>query len=73
MIYWLEPWAKSIEMNFMYLFLPHLKKNIYLILALLGLCCCMWTNFSCGEWGLLSSCVCGLLIALVSLVAESGL
>ena len=27
MIYLLEPWDKSIEMNFMYLFLPHFLKS----------------------------------------------
>ena len=29
--------------------------KIYLFMAVLGLCCCMWTFSSCGEWGLLSS------------------
>ena len=32
------------------------KKNFYLFMAVLGLCCCTWTFSSCGEWGLLSSC-----------------
>ena len=39
----------------------------------LGLCCCAWAFFSCGEQGLLSVAVRGLLIAVASLVAEHGL
>ena len=46
---------------------------IYLFLVLLGLCCCVWAFSSCGEWGLLFFAVCGLLIAVASLVAEHGL
>ena len=45
---------------------------IYL-LAELGLCCCTWAFSSCGERGLLFLAVCGLLIAVASLVAEHGL
>ena len=48
-------------------------KNIYLFLAALGLSCCVWAFSSCGEWGLLFVVVCGLLIAVASLVAEYGL
>ena len=33
----------------------------------------MQTFSSCGEWGLLSSCVQGPLIAVASLIAEHGL
>ena len=51
---------------FIYLF-------IYLFLAALGLRCCAWAFSSCGEQGLLSLAVCGLLIAVASLVAEHGL
>ena len=36
--------------------LSFLKLKKKFILALLGLCCCMWALCSCGEWGLLSSC-----------------
>ena len=43
------------------------------LLAALGLHCCAWAFSSCGEWGLLFVAVCGLLIAVASLVAEHGL
>ena len=42
-------------------------------MAALGLCCCAWASFSCSEQGLLFVEVCGLLIAVASLVAEHGL
>ena len=45
---------------------------IYLFLAVLGLYCCMWAFSSCGERGLLFVVVCGLLIAVASLVVERG-
>ena len=44
-----------------------------LLLAVLGLRCCTRAFSSCSEWGLLFVAVCGLLIALASLVAEHGL
>ena len=50
-----------------------LKKFIYLFLAALGLCCCMWAFSSCGEQGLLFIAVRGLLIVVASLAAEHGL
>ena len=46
---------------------------IYLFLAALGLHCCAWAFSSCGERGPLFAAVCGLLIAVASLVAEHGL
>ena len=46
---------------------------LYLFLAALGLHCCVWACFSCGEQELLFIAVCGLLIAVASLVAEHGL
>ena len=46
---------------------------IYLFLAALGLCCCARAFSSCGERGLLFVAVCGLLIAVASLVAEHWL
>ena len=46
---------------------------IYLLLAALGLCCCAWAFFSCGERGLLFIVVRVFLIAVASLVAEHGL
>ena len=49
------------------------NKFIYLFLAVLGLRCCMWAFSSCGEQGLLFVVVCGLLIAVASLVAEHRL
>ena len=46
---------------------------IYLFLAALGLCCCVWASSSCGERGLLLVAVCVLLIAVSSLVAVASL
>ena len=51
---------------FIYLF-------IYLFLAALGLCCFVRAFSSCSECGLLFVVVCGLLIAVASLVVEHGL
>ena len=45
----------------------------YLFLAALGLCCCTRTFSSCSRQGLLFVVVCGLLIAVASLVAEHRL
>ena len=42
-------------------------------MAALGLRCCAWDFSSCGERGLLFVAVCGLLIAVASLVEEHGL
>ena len=39
-------------------------------MAVLGLRCCVQAFSSCGEWGRLFVVVCGLLIAVASLVAE---
>ena len=47
--------------------------NIYIFYGALGLRCCMWASSSCDERGLLFVAVCGLLIAVASLVAEHGL
>ena len=44
--------------------------SVYLFLAALSLCCCLCAFLSCGEWGLLSVVVCGLLIAMSSLIAD---
>ena len=30
--------------------------SVYLVLAMLGLCCCTWAFSICGKWGPLSSC-----------------
>ena len=46
---------------------------IYLFLAVLGFCCCARAFSSCGKQGLLFVALCGLLIAVASLVAEHGL
>ena len=46
---------------------------IYLFMAVLGLRCCARAFSSCGERGLLFVVVCGLLIAVASLIAEHGL
>ena len=45
---------------------------IYLFLAALGLRCCAQAVSSCGEPGLLFVAVCGLLIAVASLVVKHG-
>ena len=50
-----------------------IKLFIYLFLSALGLRCCVQSFSSCGERGLLSVVVRGLLIAVASLVAEHGL
>ena len=42
-------------------------------MTLLGLHCCTWAFSSCGEQGLLFVVVCGLLIALASLLVEPRL
>ena len=47
--------------------------KIYLFLAVLGLCCCVWAFSSCGERGLPFVVVRGLLIAVASPVAEHRL
>ena len=44
-----------------------------LFLAALGLCCYARAFSSCGERGLLFVALCGLLIAVASLVSEHGL
>ena len=49
------------------------NKFIYLFLAVLGLRCYARAFSSCGEQRLLFVAVCGLLIAVASLVAEHGL
>ena len=49
------------------------KLNFICILAALGLPCCARVFFSCGEWELLFGVVCGLLIAVASLLEEHGL
>ena len=48
-------------------------KFYYLFLAVLGLCCCTWAFFNCGEQGLLFIVMQGLLIVVAFLVAEHGL
>ena len=46
---------------------------LFLFLAALGVCCSTWAFSSWGEWGLFFVAVCGLLIAVASLVVEQGL
>ena len=53
-------------------FLIHFE-FIYLFLAALGLCCCVWAFSSIGEQELLFVAVRELLIVVSSLVAEHGL
>ena len=54
-------------------FFKFIHSFICLFLAGLGLCCFAWAFSSCGERGLLFVVVCGLLIAVASLVSEHGL
>ena len=44
-----------------------------IFLAALGLRCCVWAFSSCSEWGLLFVVVCGLLVAVASLIVEHRL
>ena len=46
---------------------------LFVFLAALGLCHCAWAFSSCSEWGLLFVAVCGLLLAVASLVVEHRL
>ena len=46
---------------------------IFIYLAVLDLHCCAQAFSSCGEWGLVLVAVCGLLLVVVSLVAEHRL
>ena len=63
----------SLMVSFQDLFL-HKRHLFYLfIFGCLGLRCCAWAFFSCGERGLLFLAVHGLLIAVSSLVAEHQL
>ena len=58
------------------IFPPFFKKILFIIIiifAALGLHCCGWAFSSCCERGLLFVVVCGLLIAVASLVVEHGL
>ena len=56
-----------------FLFFVVFVVSLNLFLAALGLRCCRRAFSSCGQWGLLFVVVCGLLIAVASLVAEHGL
>ena len=47
--------------------------SFFLFLAVLGLHCCTRLFSSCSKWGLLIVVVCGLLIAVASLVVEHRL
>ena len=69
-------WSSSLNVYIVQLHDCHfLKKIIYLFLflAALGLRCCAWAFFSCGEWGLLFVVVHRLLIEVASLAAEHRL
>ena len=48
-------------------------RYIHLLMAVLGLRCCVWGFSNCSEQGLLFIVVHGLLIAVVSLAAAHGL
>ena len=68
----LEPMSPALASGFL-TSAPPGKSLYYLFLAALGLRCCAWAFFSCGEWGLLFVVVHGLLIAVASLVVEHRL
>ena len=59
--------------NFVFLINVCTYVCIYLLMAVLGLHCCVWAFSSCGERGLLFVAVCGLLILVASLVVDHGL
>ena len=59
------------EINFHLVFLKFIYLFIYFWLR--WVCCCVRAFSSCGEWGLLFVVVHGLLVAVVSLVAEHKL
>ena len=61
------------ESLYVFLFNKFIYLFIYLLLAALGLCCCVRAFSSCGEQGLLFVAVRRLLIAVASLVVELGL
>ena len=65
--------GRFILSNFFLIFKIFISLFIYLVLAVLGLCCCAWAFSSCGEQGLLFVAVCGLLIVVASLIAEHRL
>ena len=64
---------RGILAHFYFIFFNRFMLFIYLFLAALGLRCCTRAFSSCGERGLLFVVVRGLLIAVVSLVAEHWL
>ena len=64
---YIQMWRRKVLEVYLFIYL------IYLFLAALGLCCCVWAFSSCGERGLFFVVVCGLLIAVASLVEEHGL
>ena len=73
----MSPYAETLlAVDINQLFLWNLRLFFFffnLFLAALGLRCCTWAFFSCGEGGLLFVAVRGLLTAVTSLVAEHRL
>ena len=64
--------VRTTQVNLIHMQFSFFKKYMYLLLAVLGLGCCV--GFShCGEWGLLFIAVLRLLIVVASLVVEHGL
>ena len=51
-----EELNKNISDIMRYLSVLNFYRLLYLFLAVLGLCCCVGSFPSCGEWGLLSRC-----------------
>ena len=72
----LSPWGIE-QLAFVYSGLPMAFSLsvffFFFLFAALGLCCCAQASSSCSDQGLLFVVVCGVLIVVVSLVAEHGL
>ena len=61
-------------LNFhVYFKISYLFIYLFIYLAALGISCCAWAFYSCGERGLLFAVVRGPLIVMASLVVEHGL
>ena len=71
-IYYQMNYTISNKLSFKY-FPPIHDSHLFLLLAVLGLHCCLWAFSSCGKQGLLFVVVCRLLIVVASLISEHGL
>ena len=69
----IEPVSPALAGGFFFFCFTEILFIYFLFLAALGLCCCAWVFYSCGEQGLLFIALHGLLVVVASLVAEHGL